>query len=500
MTPDADTPLAATEPAHKTIQDATEPRWPSLVALMTTGIRPALTTHRTTHLRLIDAWLAHLVAMVAALFLMAVVDGMASRIHRDSIKEAVMLSLAWIVRDFQDYLDGAVVVLIGFTAVIEGGLILFATLLMALGARDEPTGDSFRHVLRRTWLHCGHVAILILVAGLVIAEIGTYQSRWHEKARQRIEHMRPSQPPVGATQDELVEYNRQVGEIWNKVYSDRPILVEYDEEATTYVVILASVWFLWALLRGLGADRPVRSPEHPPMCRACGYNLTGLPPDGRCPECGRPVAESIGPDASPGAAWEHPTDVDGGYLQTLFAWMRSPQAQANDLRLTPARRRCATFLVITVILCGMAAGIGVGWTFWMDEVSRGGNFDHEILTIGLPIGGAIWATLLLLFAAGSAFLPAMVMLARDRRNLLSGTFQAASYSSGWLFAWTAVGVMTLAVTVLAYNQVVEPLEAIVGMPDEAIAVLGNLAVHAICGLAFVVTVYRASAGVRYACR
>ena len=36
-------------------------------------------------------------------------------------------------------------------------------------------------------------------------------------------------------------------------------------------------------------------------CAECGYNLHGLPPESRCPECGRPIAESVA--AAPVVAW-----------------------------------------------------------------------------------------------------------------------------------------------------------------------------------------------------
>lgn len=36
-----------------------------------------------------------------------------------------------------------------------------------------------------------------------------------------------------------------------------------------------------ALVNGL-------EPSNCPHCDACGYELTGLPPDGACPECGTP--------------------------------------------------------------------------------------------------------------------------------------------------------------------------------------------------------------------
>src|SRR5687767_11875153 len=32
--------------------------------------------------------------------------------------------------------------------------------------------------------------------------------------------------------------------------------------------------------------------ENALLCEGCGYILTGLPPDSRCPECSKPIAES----------------------------------------------------------------------------------------------------------------------------------------------------------------------------------------------------------------
>jgi hypothetical protein len=39
------------------------------------------------------------------------------------------------------------------------------------------------------------------------------------------------------------------------------------------------------------------------LCEGCGYTLTGLPTDSRCPECGKPIAESVGAHRRP-PAWE----------------------------------------------------------------------------------------------------------------------------------------------------------------------------------------------------
>ena len=39
---------------------------------------------------------------------------------------------------------------------------------------------------------------------------------------------------------------------------------------------------------------PIVPSETDLLCEGCGYTLNGLPHSGRCPECGKPVAESVG--------------------------------------------------------------------------------------------------------------------------------------------------------------------------------------------------------------
>ena len=46
----------------------------------------------------------------------------------------------------------------------------------------------------------------------------------------------------------------------------------------------------------LDANAPAPAVDHDHPCIKCGYNLRTLPTNGRCPECARPVADSLLPD------------------------------------------------------------------------------------------------------------------------------------------------------------------------------------------------------------
>ena len=69
---------------------------------------------------------------------------------------------------------------------------------------------------------------------------------------------------------------------------------------------LGASWRSWRPWRGQSGaitthDTAPRSVSFAMTCAECGYDLHGLPPDSRCPECGRSIPESVA--AQPVIAW-----------------------------------------------------------------------------------------------------------------------------------------------------------------------------------------------------
>src|SRR4051812_34970917 len=72
-------------------------------------------------------------------------------------------------------------------------------------------------------------------------------------------------------------------------------------------------------------------------CRHCMYSLRALPTDGRCPECGTPVAESIGDHILARCAPAEIRRAAGAMRFVLWATLAfvAAAAMGNLARLTP---------------------------------------------------------------------------------------------------------------------------------------------------------------------
>lgn len=87
------------------------------------------------------------------------------------------------------------------------------------------------------------------------------------------------------------------------------------------------------------------------LCEACGYPIDGLPEDGNCPECGRPIAQSL-PAARPGSPWQQRPSPQS-WIDTNLAALRAPAPLFSSLLVDP-RRGTGLFVINTLI-----AAIGV---------------------------------------------------------------------------------------------------------------------------------------------
>ena len=101
------------------------------------------------------------------------------------------------------------------------------------------------------------------------------------------------------------------------------------------------------------------------LCEACGYTLNGLPDGSNCPECGKPVAESIGSQRQI-PQWEREGGrTFGAFLATsteiIFRPTRFYKNLATRREIKPARQFATLHWIITSILFGLAMYAHLGW-------------------------------------------------------------------------------------------------------------------------------------------
>lgn len=142
---------------------------------------------------------------------------------------------------------------------------------------------------------------------------------------------------------------------------------------------------------------PSIPPDNALLCEFCGYNLTGLSADGRCPECGRPIADSLPRWRCP-TAWERiePTGNLGRFFHTsaavLFHPKRFYRTLATRLPSPRARSFARIHLWIAAILFGTAAAFHLDWFLGMTRfrLSFYPTWPALILLCGWFLAGTIY--------------------------------------------------------------------------------------------------------------
>jgi len=150
-------------------------------------------------------------------------------------------------------------------------------------------------------------------------------------------------------------------------------------------------------------------------CERCGYALTGLEPQGACPECGEPLARSH-PGARPGLPWQQRRGA-GPWLQTALAVGLRPRTSFRRMRVKgePLIDLCFPASIVLIL--------GTAWVLLLALAA----LPRPLLT-GFLAGGAV-AALSGLDAAGAG----LMALWRGDPNPFAKAWRVAAYASaGWI--------------------------------------------------------------------
>src|ERR1700733_2198554 len=121
---------------------------------------------------------------------------------------------------------------------------------------------------------------------------------------------------------------------------------------------------------------PVVPAEDDLLCEGCGYTLNGLPLEGNCPECGKPIPQSVGEHRIL-PAWEDPHRSIRGFFVTVSRLLFAP---TNFYRTLITRRNAdddAFFAVVNwsvasffFAMAAMGHFLWFGGMYWPMRIDR----------------------------------------------------------------------------------------------------------------------------------
>ena len=173
----------------------------------------------------------------------------------------------------------------------------------------------------------------------------------------------------------------------------------------TLALLLLSLWTLISLIIAVRADyrSPADLPKpHDPWCEFCGYNLTGVDIEKRCPECGKPIAESLSPDARPPTPWESRPALTNFHVirEQLARIIRQPRQLFFSMPTLTGQRPAQRWLIASVALVGLLATLILPVynlvclpTIYSDRMEWSGTL---LLRLPLRRGFYVWTILALM--------------------------------------------------------------------------------------------------------
>jgi len=498
-------------------ETVTTKRWPVIATLVTSWLIPATTARRTEHVSLGKAYGIHWLVVLLTTGVVFVLGSVAAANYgRGSIRRVLAEGsnlLDEISDDIAQNPSTSIAVIAGIVVGIELLFIGLALLATPWGARDEPMRSSVVNALRRTWLQTPHLLPAAVLIGACLIGVSAAVISWRSSHRTpdvRIPNPPPpptNQPPSSQAWKDYEEAYKVHQEqrhkgvaLWHAYHRGRPWYVNYDGEVMTYSCFAVATWFLWALFRSVGARRAGPPIERPPLCESCGYNLTAAPLDGRCSECGQPVAMSLGPDVRPGVAWQrrHEIGLWRAGRQCAEGAVFRPTSFGRQIQLSADGSDHRRFLVLHIPLFFLVGAFGILLFAVIDF--RGSPFrEPEIVYIIAPLLGYISALLLLIIVLGTAWLVALYHRFVDGRNLLNASMQMAAYLSSYLVVCGLISALFAAV-MGELRPIFQALRDLTGIAWEALAFLAWSLVTAVWVVGYVSLVRRGTAATRFANR
>jgi hypothetical protein len=264
-----------------------------------------------------------------------------------------------------------------------------------------------------------------------------------------------------------------------------------------------TLWTTAALAAAARADyrRPEDMPApHDPWCDECGYILLAADAGGRCPECGRPVTESLGAHNRAPTPWERwPSARNlpaiGRQFLDLVRRPRDLFFSMSTLTGQPAAHR---WLVLSLLVIGgLATGIVPGIAHAVDA-----PWSLELAAGALAMG-VVWALLAAMMVGIET--AGIAAFSRMRGHPGGGVYLAAAakvtcYSSTLMFLWVVLGGAQLVGLMYKIGPALQPPAGMSIRTQQIILALSLSAAHIGGLLWYELTVYRGIRGIQYANR